>query len=404
MRVTRGGGMQDPGLARLIERFDRDAPLERAHTPPAGWYLDADLHALERRAVFGVHWQAVARVDQLRNPGDQVGGVHAGAPWLVVRGADGVLSAFRGVCRHRAAVLLEGTAHGERVHCPYHGWSYRLDGRLARATGLAGIADFDREACALPALDVIEWGPLVMLRGGGEATSPAARLPEIDAALEARSWGALEFAGRRTWDMRCNWKVFCDNYLDGGLHVPHLHPSLDAQIDMRGYAVWLFGHGSLQTAPAGTDADAAGTARRRIGDGALYAFVHPNLMINRYGPVLDTNLVLPLEVDRCRVIVDVWFEADADERFRAVSLAQTRAIQDEDVAICESVQVGMASGAWERGRYAPAAESAVLHFHRMLAQDLTAPPVPPVPPVPPTSPAAGAAAGRPADRRPRGSA
>lgn len=366
--------MHDPRVTRMVEGYDPDVPLERARTPPASWYLDAELHALERRAIFGRHWQAVARTDQLRRPGDQVGGVHAGAPWLVTRRDDGGLSAFRGVCRHKAAVLLDGTAHGSRVCCPYHGWSYDLHGRLAHATGTAGIAEFDREACALPALEVVEWGPLVLVRGGGDAGPPGALMPELDAALASSGWDGLRFAGRRDWDMACNWKVFCDNYLDGGLHVPHMHPSLDAQIDMRGYAVQLHEHASLQTASSGPGGDprAGVDARQRIGAGALYAFVYPNLMINRYGPVLDTNLVLPLAPDRCRVIVDVWFDGEVDDRFRAESLAQTRVIQDEDVAVCESVQVGMASGAWESGRYAPAAESAVQHFHRSLARDLAA--------------------------------
>ena len=107
----------------------------------------------------------------------------------------------------------------------------------------------------------------------------------------------------------------------------------------------------------------------RMAGGAIYAFVYPNLMLNRYGPVLDTNLVLPLGPDRCRVVFDFFFEDPDDHDFIAESRAQSDLTQDEDIAVSEQVQRGLASATYDRAPYA-APEIAIHHFHRLLAQDL----------------------------------
>ncbi len=368
-----------------IERFDPALPLEQAWTPPASWYVEPGFHELERQAVFDTSWQLVGRVDQVARPGDRLAGCHAGRPWVVVRGNDERLRAFVNVCRHKATqVAAEGASRGDELVCPYHGWRYALDGRLKSAPRLGAQRDFDRQAMGLVPLDLETWGPFVFVRGCGAGagavegapSSLAEQVAVLDERLALTGWERLRWVARRSYDVACNWKAFCDNYLDGGYHIEHMHPTLDAQLDMHAYRTELFERLSIQTAPAadGGDTRIDYDPRGRIGGGSLYAFIYPNLMLNRYGPVLDTNLVLPVTADRCRVVFDFFFAETDDAEARAFierSLEQTEVTQQEDMAISASVQVGLRSGAYDRGRYA-GPEAGVLHFHRLLAADLRA--------------------------------
>src|SRR5688572_27560335 len=135
-------------LADVIAAYDPDAPLERASTIPATWYVDPRVEDLERRAVFARSWQVAGRCEQLRRPGDFVAcELPGGAPVVVVRGADEALRAFFNVCRHHAAAVVtaaEGSA--QTLRCPYHGWTYALDGRLVGTPDFGGVCDLDRKS------------------------------------------------------------------------------------------------------------------------------------------------------------------------------------------------------------------------------------------------------------------
>jgi choline monooxygenase len=201
----------------------------------------------------------------------------------------------------------------------------------------------------------------------------------LDAELEDGGWGALCFAGKRSWTIACNWKVYVDNYLDGGYHVAHMHPTLDAQLDMAQYRTECFERHSVQTCPPArsTDERIAFSADARIGARAIYAWLYPNFMLNRYGPCLDSNHVVPLDAGHCRVDYEFYFidgavEGGAASTFARDSMTQSDVTQREDIDICESVQRGLASSSYERGRYAPGVEIGEHHFHRLLAHDYRA--------------------------------
>lgn len=363
-------------LSREFERFDPSVPIESAWTPPASWYTSPEVYAHEQCAVFGRSWQPVARVADLAEPGDYASGILAGQPWVVTRGEDGVLRGFANTCRHKGREVVQGCGHAEKLVCGYHAWSYGLDGRLKSAPRMAGIQDFDREDMSLPPLAVREWGPWVMLNMDPAASDLEAQVASLNERFDAYGWGGLTYVSGTTWDIECNWKVYVDNYLDGGYHIPHMHPTLDAQIDMSTYRTELFERSSLQTTgvSASTDDRIDFEAASRIGEGALYAWLFPNFMINRYGGCMDTNLVVPLGPDRCRVVYEFFFEettgAEA-ERFIAESIEQSAVTQREDIAICESVQLGLKSRSYDRGRYAPEVEQGEHHFHGLLARAYT---------------------------------
>jgi choline monooxygenase len=370
-------------LAEKLRAFDPNLPLEQARTIPSLWYFDPEIFAAECRAVFGRSWQMVGRVEQLTEPGSYLTADIAGEPIAVVRDQEGEVRAFHNVCRHRAArVLYEPAGKTSRLRCRYHGWTYDLAGRLRGTPEFEGVADFCKEEQGLPELAVELHGPFVWVC----ALPPmeAEPLTKFLAPWPTRSAGLglehLRFVERRDYVLACNWKVFVDNYLDGGYHVNTIHPGLAGVLDYTHYRTEIAGNTSVQVSPLrppDSSTDTAATAKVRTGAQAEYWWIFPNLMMNVYEGVMDTNLVLPLGPDRCRVLFDFYFasmEGPESQRYISDSIAVAHQIQMEDQTICEDVQKGLASRSYDTGRLSVRREGAGYHFHRLLARWLLAEP------------------------------
>ena len=363
------------GLGEIIAAYDPDLPLERASTIPAEWYIDARVLDLERQTVFTRSWQVAARLDQVQDAGSYVTcELPAGEPIVVVRGADLVLRAFFNVCRHHAAaVVSEPSGHARVLRCPYHGWTYGLDGELKGTPDFAGVCDFDRAGSGLVPIDVDTWQGWVFVRVDREGPSlPEFLGDDLIAQVRELTLDRLSWLERRVYRLSCNWKVFVDNYLDGGYHVPHLHKGLDSVLDYSSYTIENGARFCLQSSPMVTEGAEQSTASVRTGDRARYYWLYPNFMINSYAGAMDTNLVIPRGVDATDVVFDFYFE-DASEVAQArnrASIDVSERIQDEDVAICESVQRGLRSRAYGTGRLSVRREAGEHLFHRLLYRDL----------------------------------
>jgi len=363
----------EPSLNDILAAYDDQASLEQASTIPASWYVDERIAELERTNVFGRTWQVVARADQLARPTDFVTTELAGEPLVVVRGSDGELRAFFNVCRHHAAAVVT-EEHGTATifRCPYHGWSYGLDGSLKGAPEFEGVCGFDRSQNGLVPVRVETWGQFVFVNLDPEAAPLADFLGSLVQRVAPLNIGALHFFERRAYSLKCNWKVFVDNYLDGGYHVPYLHKGLNSVLDYKQYTIETDDRYCLQSSPMIASNEDAATAATRTGDRAWYFWQYPNFMINLYQGYMDTNLVLPDGVDRCTVIFDFYFDdvsESAAERNRQ-SIAVGEHVNDEDVGICEAVQRGLHSRAYGPGRLSVRREAGEHLFHRLLARDL----------------------------------
>ncbi|MBS0212816.1 MAG: aromatic ring-hydroxylating dioxygenase subunit alpha [Proteobacteria bacterium] len=362
-------------VAELLAQYDPSQPLEEASTIPATWYIDPRIAELERRTTFARTWQLAARADQVREPGQYVTCEIAGEPILVVRGEDGVLRGFFNVCRHHAAaVMTERQGCAKNLRCPYHGWTYTLEGALKGTPSFTSECHFDRAAHGLVPVAIRVWENWVFVRldrdGPSFEEGVGSNLLDEIASLQLSN---LSWFERRHYHFDCNWKVFVDNYLDGGYHVPHLHKGLDSVLDFKQYTIENGSRHCLQSSPVTRAKAIEQFAAVRGGQRALYYWVHPNFMINWYEGMMDTNLVLPLDADHTEVIFDFWFADVSDaarERNRA-SVEVGQIIQDEDMAICKSVQRGLHSRAYSTGRLSVRREAGEHLFHRLLHADLT---------------------------------
>ena len=306
-------------------------------------------------------WQVVAHQQQLDQPGAYLAGCTAAQPWVVLRDTQGELRAFANVCRHNGTPVAEGRGVTDKLVCRYHGWSYDLGGRLLKAPRIAGVADFDRGDFGLAPLPVKAFGPLVLVMLDGKTRDFLA--DEVAQSLNEQRWDQLVLRHHRRYELACNWKVFVDNYLDGGYHVPSLHQDLASDLNFGSYRTSTFARSSLQTV---TSADESG---ERLAGEALYVWIYPNIMINRYGPMMDINVVTPLSPGRCLVTFDWYFEADCKDPFIEQSLLASDQVQQEDIEVCEAVQRGMRSLHFRPGPYAPRVEMGKFEFHRLLTAD-----------------------------------
>lgn len=367
-------------LEKTLRLFDPTLPLERAHTIPSSWYTAPAVYAAECRTVFAKSWQVAGRLAQVAEPGSYLTAEIAGEPIVAVRDQEGVLRAFFNVCRHRAArVLEEPCGKATRLRCRYHGWTYDLAGRLRGTPEFEGVADFRREEQGLVGLAVDSWGPLAWVRQddrpprGGEPLSLAEYLAPLPERAGGLNLETLRFVERREYVVACNWKVFVDNFLDGGYHVNSVHPGLAGVLDYTHYRTEIAGHTSVQSSPLrqpDPTREDFSAATVRTGDMAYYWWVFPNFMLNIYQGTMDTNLVLPLGPDRCRVVFDFYFRpTEAPDRI-AQSIAVAHQIQLEDAGICEEVQRGLASRSYHTGRFSVRRERAGYHFHQLLARYL----------------------------------
>jgi choline monooxygenase len=359
----------------VVNLYSPHDPLEEAWTIPAPWYFDPRIAELERASVFSSTWQVVGRADQVRENGQFFTADLASEPLVMARGEDGQLRAFYNVCRHHAAaVVTEAQGCAKQFRCPYHGWTYGIDGTLKGMVEFDGVCNFDRAKNGLVPVRVDVWENLVFVNLDGRAAPLRdflGTVPGLVAPLELAN--KLHFFDRRVYTLNCNWKVYVDNYLDGGYHVPHAHKGLSSVIEYTKYTIENFERACLQSSPLSSDSSSeAGVAATRQGR-AFYLWLYPNFMINAYEGVMDTNLVLPLGVNRCAVVFDYYF-ADtsvAAEARHKESIAVSERVQDEDMAICDAVQRGLGSRAYVAGRLSVRREAGEHLFHRLLHADLT---------------------------------
>lgn len=360
--------------AQIVNGYDATASLDHASTIPSSWYTDRRIFDHEKQTVFANSWQAAARFDQLSKPGDYVTSEIADEPIVIVRGRDNELQGFFNVCRHHAAaVMTEPEGNAPQMRCPYHGWTYSLAGELKGTPDFNDVCDFDRAEHGLLPIQIAVWQKWVFARIEKPTNEETLEgfVGDLIERFKPLNLSNLHWFERRAYTLNCNWKVFVDNYLDGGYHVPHLHKGLDSVLDYSQYTVENGEGFCLQSSPmtSGMNED---VNQSRKGDRALYYWLYPNFMINLYEGVMDTNLVRPITVDRTQVIFDFYFKdvSDAARERNLASVAVGDRIQQEDLDICESVQRGLGSRAYNAGRLSVRREAGEHLFHRLLHADL----------------------------------
>ena len=354
-----------------------DAEIRRAHTLPGRVYTDPAIYELAKDRVFARSWQFAGDAMELRAPG-HVRPVTLlpgclDEPVVLARTYDASVHCFSNVCTHRGALVVEGEGFARHLRCRYHGRRFELDGRFVSMPEFDQTENFPTSADDLPRLPFGEWGRFFFA-----GIDPAFSLDELLAPMQERvGWMpldqfAFDAAGSHDYLVKANWALYCDNYLEE-FHIPYVHPvTLGDKVDYGAYRTETFAYSSVQIAVAkpGEDAFELPEGHPDYGErvAAYYFFLFPNLMFNFYPWGLSINVVQPLAVDRTKVsfLAYVW---DASKRDQGLGAA-LHVVEWEDEEVVQSVQQGLRSRLYSRGRFSARREVGTHHFHRLLGSFL----------------------------------
>jgi len=350
--------------------------------PSRSYSLSADAYTKERwfdtdqLQIIRKTWQWVCHVEKTREPGSYIATEIAGHPVAIVRDKKGILRAFYNVCKHRAHHLLSGEGTTSRITCPYHAWTYQLDGQLLRAPHTENLETFKIEEICLDTIQVEEFCGFVFINLDPAAPSLRAQSGELHS--EVMHWAPdvanLTFGHRLSYDIKSNWKNVIDNFLEC-YHCPVAHKDFCDLVDMDTYKVTTHGIYSSHMADAGNAPNSAYDVSAATVKTHAVWWLWPTTCLMRY-PGRSSMIVLniiPVSENRTLETYDFFLETpEADSMELDAIRYLDEVLQVEDIALVESVQKGMNTPAFNQGRIIndPAgsgkSEHALHHFHGLV--------------------------------------
>jgi phenylpropionate dioxygenase-like ring-hydroxylating dioxygenase large terminal subunit len=330
-------------------------------TLPAGWYTDPDVLRREQDEIFKRSWQYAGRADLVAEPGSYFASRAGNVPIAVVRDREGILRGFVNVCRHRGHEVVRGEGRRATLQCPYHAWTYGLDGRLRTAPRAEREPGFETDGIALLPVALHAWGPFLFVNPDPAAAPLAEALGDLPDRVQLDS---LRFHERVEWETEANWKVSVENFLEC-YHCAVAHPAFSKMIDVGPDAYRLVADGPVLSQ--------FGSLREGHAEvEGQFHLIWPNTTVNVNPGRLNLSIgsVLPLGPHRSVRFLDYFFGEDVDEETIAELRAFDAQVGREDEALVRSVQRGLASGMIERGRLLPESEKLVAAFQARVAAAL----------------------------------
>jgi phenylpropionate dioxygenase-like ring-hydroxylating dioxygenase large terminal subunit len=326
---------------------------------PWSWYSDPDVLRLEQERIFRRTWQYVGHAGSAAEVGERFAAWAGDVPVLVVRAEDG-LRAFLNVCRHRGSLLVEGDGARASIQCPYHAWTYALDGSLRAAPRSEREPDFDASELSLLPLRLESWGPFLFVNAAEDAPPLAETLGPLPDLLPVDD---LVFRSRDDYELAANWKIGCENYLEC-YHCPVAHKGFSARYDVD--------PDSYRLEPSGEHVLSQFAPADEAGEGQFH-FVWPNLKLNAYAGTRNLSIgpLLPAGPERSTGFLDYFFAPDAEDDWVEELLAFDRQVGEEDRVLVERVQQGVRSGLLEEGRLLGESEQLVARFQELVGGALS---------------------------------
>lgn len=357
-------------------------------TLPPACYTGETALADERRRIFGSGWVGIGRADAWPNPGDYRAIDVADSPVIVVRDQQGVLRAYANVCRHRGSLMLEGCGSAKTISCPYHRWTYSLDGGLRRAPGMEDAPGFDTAANGLVPFHAAERFGFAFLSLDADPPDIDDWLADFGELLAPWSPGTLRTAIRREVSVACNWKLFIEVFNEY-THLEAVHPNSiggyyrmpDRPDSVRGAFATQFGEteapGTVLEGDAAPPLPPIPSLEGRNRNGSRYTWIFPNMTFGASADTVWVWDVWPDGPDRCRANLSLCFPPesmaldDFEDRLAGVDRRMRTAI-DEDIIALERQQAGLASPHALPGQLSPTMEPCVGLFARWYAGKMSA--------------------------------
>ena len=345
-------------------------------TLPWSWYSDPSVLQLERERIFDRFWQYAGHTGEVAEPGSFATTRAGLLPVVLVRDNDGVLRAFLNVCRHRGSLVCEGAGRRSTLQCPYHAWTYGLDGSLIAAPRADTEEGLDWEGLGLVPLRLDTWGPLVFVNPDLDAAPLAEHLGDLPTLLDADGLDldGLTFHNRADTEYEANWKVCVENYLEC-YHCSVAHPSFAKAIDVTPDAYSLDVRPTFlsQYGPPRANGGGVYDASGEIARGQFH-LLFPNTAINVMPgrPNFSIGPIVPVTPERTYRFLDYFFAPATDPGWIADYVALDNQVGAEDRSLVERVHAGMRAGAVDHGVLLPVSERLIGEFQGLVTEILGA--------------------------------
>jgi phenylpropionate dioxygenase-like ring-hydroxylating dioxygenase large terminal subunit len=359
---------------------DVDQQLTDGFTLPATWYWHEAVFVREREQIFSRMWQYAGPSDWISEPGQYFPCKAGQTPLVVTRGDDGEVRAFVNICRHRGCAVVRGRGDKGSLQCPYHAWTYGMDGSLRAAPRSEREPSFDRAEFGLAPARAEVWGPFVFVNADPNAAPLSETLRDLPAAIAASGLDVskVRFHERAQWDPQpINWKVGVENDLEC-YHCSIAHPGFTRFLDTRPDA-WGMETQSTYTSQTGL-------MREKVIDGTVDSPYDINGEVKRsQAHVLWPNVAFhvlpgqhnmtvmswrPTGPQQTIVTQDFYFSPDASEEFIADYRRFDAEVGGEDEVLIAAVQEGLSSGVFPHGRLLLDSENLIASFQRWLYEAL----------------------------------
>lgn len=343
--------------------FDIHPDISQAETLSSEFYTDEKYFRESKEKIFAKSWQSVGTTDEIDNLKPfTILESFLDEPVLFTRQGEN-LNCLSNVCTHRGKIPVEESCKANGIRCGYHGRRFDLSGKFLSMPEFENVKNFPTERDNLTKIPFDVLGKLLFV-----SLNPFADFSEFFAPVVERlswlDWKKLQFSRplSRDYFVNAHWALYCENYLEG-FHIPFVHQGLNEVVDYGSYATEIFRFVSLQTGFAESGENTFDFDGKTA---ALYFFVFPNLMLNFYPWGLSVNIVKPLQKDLTKVTY-LTFVSDETKLGKGAGGDLNR-VELEDQTVVESVQKGINSRFYEKGRYSPTREQGTHHFHRLIAE------------------------------------
>lgn len=338
----------------------------RDKTISSSWYSDEKILKIEKENIFSKSWHLLGSIDQIPDKGDYLIKTINEQPIVVIKDKVGEINVFYNVCQHRGCVLLEKDGNSKQIKCGYHGWVYELTGELKAARGF-DKEDLDFEQLNLKSIEHYIWMNQIFVKLQSDCNNLPKTLKEIENIISPIKFDNYLFHLRKSYKIKCNWKVYMDNYLEG-FHIPLVHPKLNRVINYKSYSTEIFDNFSLQWCHI--NAESSPYKKTDDASKAYYFTLFPNILFNIAPGRLQTNIIEPIDASSCNVYFDYYFETEEDLESIQEDISFSEEVQNEDINICERIQIGLESDGFDHGVFSKKYETGVSHFQSYIEEKI----------------------------------
>lgn len=359
-----------------MNQFDLsvESDISKASTLSSDFYTNPALYEESKDKIFSKSWQCIGLKSDLPGP-DSVQPLSylegfMDEPLVLAKDKSGTLRCLSNVCTHRGFVLVGERGKCSEIRCRYHGRRFGLDGKFKSMPQFKEAQNFPSESDHLPELPLRFLGDLIFTAMDPEVSFEDWLKPMMDRV------GFLPFDEfvhaseySQTYEVNGHWALYCDNFLEG-FHIPFVHPGLNEVLNFPDYTYETFDYGSLQVGIAKSDEktfdlpEGHPDSDKKIA--AYWFWFFPNIMFNIYPWGLSLNLIIPKGLDKTQVRFETFLWKP--ELFNEDNQDLLHLTEMEDEAVVESVQVGIKSRLYHKGRFSPKQEVAVHHFHQLISK------------------------------------